>query len=657
MSLDLSRNPFRALGLSGQTSLSDLKAAVRKGIHAAKVGLAEPGSLDDVYGPADFEVIDSLVKSISADSNQLLICRLMWPAALGRWEKLGSGDSQCLLDPGPSPDSAKANYDLLKATLEADWSSRFTVWTAHQLSFVFSWILFEQSSAPKKLAQALASFTWMSSCKEAIDTLSLQSAADSGTSQADHSAEVKKAIRECALMLIEQASSKAIIAMRTGDSELGLSICQVILDSPLDDEWEERGLSSLTSFASEVCDEVSTNAEELEDWNPSWKDPLSEKVEFISALERAFGRRHPAAARWRDVLIERRETVGILMRDYAIQAYNEKSDEEEAIRVLVMVKSMEVSQKFKERIDSDLAQLAENRASGVPRVPGLTKIRSAPSMSTFNGIGAMVFDVGKCKVNPLYNYSNQYLMILLPLFPLGRYLTQPSLGGKTFYGRLPWTLGMKIHLATSCALLFVGLPLLLNSAKEVTLADPVSSSPQSSSALGQVAVESPPKPTETAEAALPDPAMIEPEEEKPPANPIRLVNGKNVLAPKRPYGLGRLTIKNKDGNADSVIILRNIATRDRAYRFVYLRSSKTVVLDRIAPGTYEVLIRQGTDWNSVDQKFNWQESLSKMDDTMEFKETKTSGGTKYSTWSLELQERVGGNASSSPLAEGEFPKK
>ncbi|MDK3161107.1 hypothetical protein QPK87_31790 [Kamptonema cortianum] len=133
------------------TSLTDLKAALRKSIHAAKVGLAEPASLEDVYGTVDFEAVDSLVKSISGDPRQLLVCRIMWPAALSRWENLESGTSECQLDPGANPDSAKRNYEGLQSALLAEWTPEFRVWQAHQLSFVYSWILFERSAPQKTL--------------------------------------------------------------------------------------------------------------------------------------------------------------------------------------------------------------------------------------------------------------------------------------------------------------------------------------------------------------------------------------------------------------------------------------------------------------------------------------------------------------------------
>ncbi|MDK3161108.1 hypothetical protein QPK87_31795 [Kamptonema cortianum] len=516
----------------------------------------------------------------------------------------------------------------------------------------------------------------MSSCQEAIETLSNLSANDSGAGQEDHSWRVKEAISDCAVALIERASGIAVSAMRQGRSQQGLSICQAILESPLEDEWEERGLASLVAFAAEVCDEISLSTGEIEVWTPSWHDPLAQKVSFILALEKAFGRRHPGASRWRDVLCERREAVGILMRDYAIEAYNEKSDEAEAIRILNLIKVMDVSRKLKERIDDDFAQIAKNQSTGVPRIPALARISSAPAMSTAYGIGFMVFDVGTCNTNRLYKYSNHYFtFFFVPLFPLGRYLTQPTYEGKKFFGKLPWTAAMKIHLVAGLTIFLVGLYIIANSGNSSFSNEPDSYDTSFDSPYEPSASSSYPPSTGSDQYMVPSIAdsttnesastgtetlsqgIDEQAEEQPPFDPVRLTNGKNILPPKGPFGLGYLTVKNKDGEADVVIILRDISSPESAYRFVYLRSSDSVTIDRIAPGTYEILIRQGIDWNNDELKFNRQESLSKMDDLMEFMETKTSSGTEYSTWSLELQERIGGNASSSPVFLDDFPKK
>ncbi len=387
----------------------------------------------------------------------------MWPAAVSRWRRVSSSGDECLLDPGPSPDSAKTNLGRLRTAIDADWLNDDSTWSSHHASFIYSWIWFERHGSPKNLAQALSSYCWSVANQGLLKTLTDLTEADCSLTHEQSARSIHDAVRETGIDLIRQGSSKAVAAWRAGDATKGLALCTSILESPLEDEWEERGLDPVIQFAHELSQEVESATANMENWTPNWKDPVASQVGTLTGMERAFGKRHPAAATWRHVLQKHVDAIAAHMRTFAIDAYNERDDEETAERVMAQIDQLTVSPQLRQRIADDRKQLRKNSEGGVPRIPGLTNISSAPSSGSCQGIGAHVYDVGSCPTNHQFNFSVQYFTILfLPIFPLGRYLSQPGLNGKLFFGSLPWTKGMYVHLALSLAVIVIGLIAMAN---------------------------------------------------------------------------------------------------------------------------------------------------------------------------------------------------
>lgn len=117
-------------------------------------------------------------------------------------------------------------------------------------------------------------------------------------------------------------------------------------------------------------------------------------------------------------------------------------------------------------------------------------------------------------------------------------------------------------------------------------------------------------------------------------------------------GLGSLTIRN-GSQADAIAVLRE-AGSDAAIRAVYVRRGESSTLQKVAPGAYSVVFQMGEVWLPAG-RFCKILSTSKFEDTVQFDETRTATGTRYSRMSLTLYEVDGGNAETEAVANDPLP--
>jgi hypothetical protein len=139
--------------------------------------------------------------------------------------------------------------------------------------------------------------------------------------------------------------------------------------------------------------------------------------------------------------------------------------------------------------------------------------------------------------------------------------------------------------------------------------------------------------------------------------PVSLENGANVTPPAPgPAGLGKLTIKNGT-NRDAVAKLVTGTTDPNTWqtqRFVYIKANNTLVMENVPVGTYRLAFMSGVDWDAGAKKFLREVSTSVFDETFEFKEEPTQGGTRFTTWDVSLNPVAGGTGKTTALQDGDF---
>ena len=127
---------------------------------------------------------------------------------------------------------------------------------------------------------------------------------------------------------------------------------------------------------------------------------------------------------------------------------------------------------------------------------------------------------------------------------------------------------------------------------------------------------------------------------------VKLKNGA-VLARKGGAGLGEVQITN-GGDHDGVVKL--VAGSKRTT--VHVRKNGSATVKQIPDGSYKVFFASGSSWDGKRNTFSRDCGFTAFDDKMKF----TSGGGRYTRYSLTLNPVAGGNASSSPVDPGDFPQ-
>jgi hypothetical protein len=207
---------------------------------------------------------------------------------------------------------------------------------------------------------------------------------------------------------------------------------------------------------------------------------------------------------------------------------------------------------------------------------------------------------------------------------------------------------LAIVIAAIVALVAIGL------AWQLLIAPRLSSSPTPTpTASASVRATSAPATAATVPTAAPSPTPA-PAAARPP---VSLENGTNISPPAPgPAGLGKFTIKN--GTTRDAVAKLVTGTTDPAtwqtQRFVYIKANNTLVLENVPVGTYRLAFMSGVDWDAGARKFLREVSTSVFDETFEFKEEPTQGGTRFTTWDVSLNPVAGGTGKTTALADGNF---
>jgi len=71
-------------------------------------------------------------------------------------------------------------------------------------------------------------------------------------------------------------------------------------------------------------------------------------------------------------------------------------------------------------------------------------------------------------------------------------------------------------------------------------------------------------------------------------------------------------------------------------------------------GTYRLAFMSGVDWDAGARRFLREVSTSVFDETFEFNEEPTQGGTRFTTWDVSLNPVAGGTGKTTALADDAF---
>ena len=124
---------------------------------------------------------------------------------------------------------------------------------------------------------------------------------------------------------------------------------------------------------------------------------------------------------------EVRSQLAFAVRSISISTWNIQNDIETALDLITIAGSINLGPDEKEKIDKDFKTLL---AIKVKMIKQGKPIKSAPTLSTVNGIGTTIYD------KTLY-----FVIFAIPIIPISRYNCEETVDGYKFYGKLnlhPW---------------------------------------------------------------------------------------------------------------------------------------------------------------------------------------------------------------------------
>lgn len=505
--LDLKDNPFRLLGVGSCTPITKLRLLASAMEKQAAVGISiECAALTHYYPQSDYSTVAANIRAITTDHVLRTSLRILWPV---------------------EQDGVK----LVEGS-----RTTFTSFEV-QLDFIRSWIAFTFSEEPHSLDNALHALDELLSDIE-FESLLTKILVEEGLPHERAEEILGKAI-EMVQQHVLDVASKLAGALLEGETPCkGLSLLQVILDSPLDDDAEDIAIGVALEAGARIAKECEITIASLSNDIPGEDAGPPAEIELLDQLANVVGTRNPISAIWKDTADRWFDRKAIKMREYGLDL-NANDKNSAALEVIESALGVSRSKKLQHLLKEDIAAL-QVLVKKESNYKGLKKISGAPSTGTINGIGAKLYGQ---EVFPggegLYYTIHYFTFFFIPILPLGRYLVKREGDMFQFFGKSEWTPGMKFHfgIVAAAMLWFVVPPFLAGGS--VIDGEQSDSNAQSYSipdmARGQAGTEVPP--------STPDP-KIKPTEDTVPVGGT--VEGESPYMPPKPDRSEVLTNKLED---------------------------------------------------------------------------------------------------------------
>jgi hypothetical protein len=143
------------------------------------------------------------------------------------------------------------------------------------------------------------------------------------------------------------------------------------------------------------------------------------------------------------------DSAAIVLRGIALDAWNNHQDRQTAFAANELAIKHATSPELKQRLAEDKRTLQQMRYEA-----DLAPIASAPSLSTFNGIGFKLYgSTDKDSATGSYLSTYYFVFLFIPIFPICRYRVTSSGDSYRFFGKAPLRSFDKWHLAISIGLI------------------------------------------------------------------------------------------------------------------------------------------------------------------------------------------------------------
>ncbi|MDQ2986426.1 MAG: hypothetical protein M3R13_06860 [Armatimonadota bacterium] len=308
-------NPYRLLGLASDVSMHELRSQGKRAVVANNVGLAEAPPLADAFGKHGFDQIEATIKACSIDVQKRCAFRYAWPVS----EECGVESEPWLLQRSISENLAR----------------------------------FVKDANPDSLAWTLACFQELYEDTTFDAYLTSLVEQEDGMDEEEANGIVVAAQRDVAGELLRQASRVIVDLLKGEDPARATSLITVVVESPLNDEWEEQALAPIV----EHCRRLLTAFDGSDKWKPGWVDENRSSRERLRAVASAIGHRYPGFELWTKRLNEHYDPIATEAIRWASSRSESVDTRRKAQEVLDVCLDLPVSRDVALRAESASAML------------------------------------------------------------------------------------------------------------------------------------------------------------------------------------------------------------------------------------------------------------------------------------------------------------
>jgi hypothetical protein len=328
----LTDNIYRLTGLGTHADITQLRQAVRKIDSGQRVGIKPLVPFSKLLGDAELANLPNILQQVSSDPVKHLCHKLMW------FPTLNVDNSQ------------NQDTNEIRATIQSTYS-RSRVEYFHSI-FILELLQFLASGKEthlKNCIEKLSSFYNHQKFEGYVRLLVEQIRQGTLSNFADVLEEAQAAV---ASSILEFAVDTSLEALSTGDFDRGRSVLKLVVESPLDDDWEDAALTRVNQHVSPILSTIREITRQTDSWSPQFKDPISQEYAQVEALADLLRGRVLAVREWDLILQQWTDKKAILMCNYAVESVNEFATVIERANLTLRHHSPQMIQELRKRLEN-----------------------------------------------------------------------------------------------------------------------------------------------------------------------------------------------------------------------------------------------------------------------------------------------------------------
>lgn len=296
----LSDNVYRLTGVGSQTPLPQVRQAVKRVEAGLRVGINPEVPLSTLLGDEEIKNLTIHLQQISSDATRYICHKLLW---FLDW----SSDGINLQSVEDVVDNARCDSKLF----------------AHQSDFLYNFFCFLENHDSESLEDSIAAFDSWYNDESSDDYFVSLISSELNISDSLARESLYDAQQIVAKTVLETSVNIAIGYLEHGDFLVGKQVLSVIVNSPLEDDWEDAVLMKVSNYAFPIINRIQEITRTYQNWHPSFTDPLAQDCEKLMSLVELLRGRVAQAREWESAVQAWIDKLAVSMSNYAVQQVNE----------------------------------------------------------------------------------------------------------------------------------------------------------------------------------------------------------------------------------------------------------------------------------------------------------------------------------------------